>query len=418
MTRAMFAEASRPPAPPTTRQNLSVAEAEAEIDRATPRFAAETVDLDASVGRVLRENVHADRDQPAFDRITMDGIAFAFGDWKRGIIEFAIAGTQAAGCPAPEHAPAGHCFEVMTGAVLPPGCDCVVPVEQITVRDGVATLASGTRPQPMQFVHRRGSDHVEGTRLLDPGMRLRAPEIAVLASAGRTQVRVAGEPAIAILVSGDELIDVGVPIESHQVRRSNDRALEAGLRLGGFSRIARTHAPDDPTRLRRSIAELLESFPVLILSGGVSKGRFDYIPGVLAALGVAVCFHNVRQRPGKPMWFGTGSNGQMVFALPGNPVSTLVCLHRYVLPALERAAGANTAVPERVKLAQDVEFEPELTWFLPVRVNDNRGDSEAVPVFINTSGDFAALAGTCGFIELPAERQRFPAGFAAPLYRW
>lgn len=399
-------------------ENLSVSAAESAIARCIPRWPAETVQLDAAVGRVLREEVRADRDQPASDRVTMDGIAFAVEDWERGTSEFTIAGTQAAGHVPLIRTVAGHCIEVMTGAVLPHGCDCVVPVEQLVLRDGVAGIGPAASPQRMQFVHRRGSDYVAGSRLLAPGARLRAPEIAVLASAGRAQVRVTRDPPIAVVANGDELVDIGAAMEVHQLRRSNDRALEAGLRLRGFSRVTRLHVADDPRRLRQSISELLESHTVLIMSGGVSMGRFDYVPGVLAELGVAVCFHKVRQRPGKPMWFGTGSNGQVVFALPGNPVSALVCLYRYVLPALERAAGASPAVPTNVRLTQAVEFEPELTWFLPVRLVNSRCGPEASPVYTNTSGDFAALAGTDGFVELPSDQRQFPAGFSAPLYRW
>ncbi|MGH8496798.1 MAG: molybdopterin molybdotransferase MoeA [Gammaproteobacteria bacterium] len=403
---------------PVLRELLSVADAEVEIAACMPRSAAELIPIDNAAGRVLREKIRADRDQPAFDRVTMDGIAFAFADWQQGGFEFEVSGTQAAGRAPLERTRSRQCFEVMTGAALPRGCDCVVPVEQIAMHEGRARLRSDVEPTRLQFVHRRGSDYREGACLLKPGSTLHAPEIAVLASAGRTEVRVARKPSIAVIATGDELVDVGAAIRAHEVRRSNDRALAAALALHGYSSVVRVHVPDDRHLLRRTLRELLEKHAVLVLSGGVSMGRFDYVPGVLAHLSVDVRFHKVRQRPGKPMWFGTGRNGQAVFALPGNPVSSLVCLYRYVLPALRRSEGRKPAVVEWIDLAEAVEFEPALAWFLPVRILDVQGSSKAVPVYTNTSGDFAALAGTDGFVELPADRRQFPAGFSAPFYRW
>ncbi|HUO81869.1 MAG TPA: molybdopterin molybdotransferase MoeA [Gammaproteobacteria bacterium] len=399
-------------------RHVSVAEADAEIGRALRPFPVEVVPLRLAAGRVLREPVHADRDQPPFDRATMDGVAFRHSDWSPGLRELVIAGIQAAGQPPLGRIEAGQCVEIMTGAVLPQGCDCVIPVEQIAVRDGRAVLAAGIVPRAMQFVHRRGSDRVAGATLLEAGMSLRGPEIAVLASAGRARVRVSARPPIAVVSTGDELVDVEAVVEPHQLRRSNDCALAAGLESRGYRELTLRHVPDDRERLRQLAGELLEGHAVLMLSGGVSMGRYDHVPGVLESLGVVARFHAVRQRPGKPMWFGTAGDGQQVFALPGNPVSALVCLHRYVLPALERAEGRRSAARETVRLAQSVELDPGLTRFLPVRLGDAPGAGGATPVYTNTSGDFTALAGSDGFIELPAARGHFPAGGAAPLYRW
>jgi molybdopterin molybdotransferase len=148
-------------------------------------------------------------------------------------------------------------------------------------------------------------------------------------------------------------------------------------------------------------------------------GKADFVPTVLARLGVEQVFHKVSQRPGKPMWFGSGPRGQAVFALPGNPVSTLVCCRRYVLPALGRMAGLPAPPPQFAVLAQAVSFTPQLTWFLPVRlVSSAAGQLLALPAPTNTSGDFAALTGTDGFAELAAERTDFPAGTVVPLHRW
>jgi molybdopterin molybdotransferase len=158
---------------------------------------------------------------------------------------------------------------------------------------------------------------------------------------------------------------------------------------------------------------------VLILSGGVSMGQRDFVPGVLRELGVERVFHKIAQRPGKPMWFGVGPNGQAVFALPGNPVSVLVCATRYVAPSLLRAMGRVAPAPSRVTLAEPVDFAGTLTYFVPVRLqSDAAGLPVAMPMPTQTSGDFSALTQTDGFVELPAEKSHFPAGFIATYYPW
>ena len=158
---------------------------------------------------------------------------------------------------------------------------------------------------------------------------------------------------------------------------------------------------------------------VLVLSGGVSMGKADFVPDVLASLGVNVVFHKISQRPGKPMWFGIGPGGQVVFALPGNPVSSLVCCRQYVLPALFAASGRVPAKSYSAVLSEDVVFNPDLTCFLPVKTaTDEAGAIRATPVVTNTSGDFAALSGTDGYVELPKEEINFPQGTAVRLHRW
>lgn len=396
-----------------------VAEAEALVRERMPDFGSVEVALADAPGAVLRQDVLAERDQPPFDRVMMDGIAIVQGAWAAGRRAFRIQGSQGAGEPAQPLAADDACIEVMTGTALPPGADCVVPVEQIRVADGVATIADDARVAPRQFVHGRASDHPRGALLLAAGTVIRSPEMAVLASAGNPVVRVARRPRFAVIALGDELVDAGEPIAPHQIRRSNDRAIVAALRLHGYPDVASEHVLDDPRTIEARVAARLTEADVLILSGGVSMGRYDYVPGVLQSLGVERVFHNVAQRPGKPMWFGVHSDGKAVFALPGNPVSTLVCFTRYVLPAVAHALGTRPAPPPRVALAEAVSCPAPLTYFVPVVLGqDADGVMRARPRLTNTSGDFAALAGTDGFVELPLEAQRVEAGYLAPLFRW
>jgi molybdopterin molybdotransferase len=216
-----------------------------------------------------------------------------------------------------------------------------------------------------------------------------------------------------------ELFEPGQPIAEHQVRRSNAYAVAAELRGQGFERITDDHIADDERRLHERLALHLAERDVLIVSGGISKGRFDLVPKVLKLLGVEEVFHQVAQRPGMPMWFGAGPRGQLVFGLPGNPVSTLICLVRYVVPALAAAMGAPPELPQPIALAAPIKLHRMVSYFVPVTVeSDAAGRPQAVPHPPNGPGDFLALAGTHGFIELPPRAEPFPAGFMASLYRW
>jgi molybdopterin molybdotransferase len=367
-------------------------------------------------GAVLRENVYAERDQPPFDRVSMDGIALASNATQRRL---RVQATQAAGDPPLTLSSPEHCIEIMTGAVLPAGCDCVVPVEKITVTGGVAELESLSLASPWKNVHRRASDQRQGALLLATGTVLHAPEIAVAASAGMARLRVSAQPSIMVISTGSELVEPGEPIAPHQIRRSNAYAVAAALRERGFQRVAEDHINDDAAQLRERLARQLRTHEVLVLSGGVSMGKFDLVPQVMQELGVQCVLHGIEQRPGRPMWFGTTSEGRAVFALPGNPVSTLVCLSRYVLPALYAAMGVRTESSERIALATALDWQPALTGFMPVKVtHDDWGRPWATPCPTNGSGDFTALALTDGFVELPPGPANLPKGFLTRLYRW
>jgi molybdopterin molybdotransferase len=393
-----------------------VADAESLIRARMPRWPAETVRLDKAVGRVLADTIRAERDEPPFDRATMDGIAIAHADWASGTRRFRVLGVQAAGAPPLALARPGDCVRIMTGAACPPGADTIVPVERLEIQGTEATI-NAREISARQFIHVRGSDGRRGAALLAPGMRLGPAEIAVLAGAGRAEVSVASVPRIAAISTGDELVDPGEPVEPFQIRSSNDFAIEASLHRSGLATITRTRLKDDPATMLAAVRALHESHDALILSGGVSMGEFDFVPGVMKSLGAELVFHRIRQKPGRPMWFGVSGAQKPIFALPGNPVSTLVCLTRYVAPALRCSAGLPDARPERVRLTERVEGPADFTYFLPVKLSSSdEGVALAEPRPTNTSGDFVSLAGTDGFVELPAGTH--DAGTVARLFRW
>ncbi|MFT5240804.1 MAG: molybdopterin molybdotransferase [Candidatus Promineifilaceae bacterium] len=400
---------------------ISVAEAEAIIRDHVPLLGDEPVTLADAAGRVLRESITADRPFPPFDRVAMDGIAINSQDYEKGTRRFPVAFVQAAGSPAQALTAPSHCVEVMTGAVLPGGTDCVIPVENIKLTNDVAELTDQEAPTPFDNVHRKGSDRDVGTELLSAGTRLRGPQIAVAATVGATTVRVSTQPRVAIISTGSELVPVSTTPAPHQIRQSNVHAIETALHLAGHTCTTRHHIADDAAAIRKFLAECLSASDIIILSGGVSAGRYDFVPDVVTELGISIHFHHVRQRPGKPLLFGTNAGQKSVFGLPGNPVSALVCLHRYILPAIAAAQGC--PIPpanERTTAILDVDltFKKPLTCFKPVRLIAGVNGCHAVPVPMNGSGDLAGLAQSDGMLELPEKQTTFTKGSPYPIWRW
>ncbi|HYD84574.1 MAG TPA: molybdopterin molybdotransferase MoeA [Opitutus sp.] len=400
---------------------LTPAEAEQRILSNLPLFLREDCPLLAAHGRVLREDVCADRDLPPFDRVTMDGYALRSAAVAAGVTTFRVEGTQAAGMRARKLGDAiDVCVEVMTGAVLPDGADCVVPYEEAKKEDATISLSPDAVAKPGVSVHRRGSDRREGEVVLAAGTRLTGREIAIAAAVGATNVTVTALPKIAILTTGDELVEVDSPVAAHQIRRSNDYALRAALIASGYPRVERFHLCDVRHEIEHLLWHVIAEHDGVLITGGVSKGKFDFLPAALEAQRVRKVFHGVAQRPGKPFWFGLSARRTPVFALPGNPVSAYTCLHRYVLPALARASGASAADHKlSAALTAPVTFKPPLAYLLPVKISSGP-DARllAAPEPTNTSGDFGGLLNSDGFVELSADRTEFPAGTVANFWRW
>jgi molybdopterin molybdotransferase len=370
-----------------------------------------TVNLSAATGKVLATQVRADRDLPPFDRVAMDGIAIHHEEWTKGRRVFQVAGTQAAGEPVKTLADGTRCMEVMTGAILPKGCDAVVKYEDTEIDNGQATVRLH-EISLMENVHRQGLDALSGQVLVERGTRISPSEIAVLASVGRDTVEVYAFPSIAIISTGDELVDVGIIPLPHQIRRSNSWALKSSLNVMGADGDL-FHLRDEEQSMETKLAEIADRYDVLILSGGVSKGKFDFVPDTLEKIGIRKLFHRVSQRPGKPFWFGASEKGNIAFALPGNPVSTFMCFYKYIKPWIQKCMGLSS--PERfATLGGPVTFSAPMTYFLQVSVENVAGTLFANPKAGGGSGDFVNLAKATGFLELPAEKSEFARGEVYP----
>ncbi len=389
---------------------VSVAEASAVVWASLFKSRPKSAQIEEAVGKVLAERIVADRDFPPFNRVAMDGIAIQYASLKVGA-EFFIEAVQAAGEPGKKLKKANHCLEVMTGAMLPEGTDTVIRYEDVKIEKGVATIQI-KEVTLGQNIHRQGQDARQNDVLLDSGILLSPAEIALLASVGKNRVDVFSLPRAAVVSSGDELVEVSSTPAPHQIRRSNTYALQAAMRSLGWESES-FHLADQKESIVASLRGIVKNYDVIILSGGVSKGKFDYIPDALEEIGVKKLFHQVNQRPGKPFWFGVSENGKVVFALPGNPVSTYMCFYRYIKPWLLKSLGVEVHLIQAT-LASDFSFKPELTYFLQVEVKFENGKLMAYPNQGGGSGDFANLKNVSGFLELPADRSEFKAGELFP----
>ena len=404
---------------------LTVAEAFARVLATARPISIETVVLPQANGRVLAETLTADRDFPPFNRVAMDGIAVAHAAWARGQTEFAIEHTQYAGAPPQPLQNPHNAIEVMTGAMLPPGTDVVVRYEDILLHDNRATIQISPPEASGINIHRQAADRRQGDVLLKPGTRLGPAELAIAATVGAAELAVTRAARVAVVSTGDELVGINQTPLPYQIRRSNAYALQALFTQAGAD-VSLFHLSDAIEELREGLAKILGTgFDAVVLSGAVSKGRADHLPGLLRELHVVEIFHEVNQRPGKPMWFGARADGPVVFGLPGNPVSTFITACRYVRPwlrAVQQPADAEVAsaaveAPMPAMLTVDINFKPQLAHFVPVRLTvDAGGRRLATPLRVGGSGDLAGLVGATAFLELPPEPSIFAAGSVWPAW--
>lgn len=389
---------------------VSVAEATAIIHQHALKPTKESVKAENLEGRILAESIKADRDFPPFDRVAMDGIAIRFESYEGGWRDFLVEGTQPAGQPRLTLKDHRNCIEAMTGAMLPIGCDTVIPYEEVTIFNKLAKVKSQNVTRG-QAIHGRAHDAKRGEELLSPGMLLSPAEVALLVTVGRAEAQVYSFPPTAIISTGNELVDVHDQPQPHQIRRSNSYALQAALTTLGC-RPQLFHLTDERNAMERELSKIFTQFELIILTGGVSKGKFDFVPAVMEELGVEKKFHQVSQRPGKPFWFGV-TKKQAIFALPGNPVSSFLCFYRYIRPWLLSNMGLSHHFGSAV-LAESFEFDLPLTYFVQVRTEMKSGKLLAYTIPGGGSGDFANLKNVDGFLELPLGVKSFPAGEAYP----
>ncbi len=364
------------------------------------------VPIHRAVGRVLTEAVTTSSPHPGFDKVMMDGYAVRASEVRAGVTLLRIGE-----CPAGAvHAPpvkSGTCVEVMTGGPLPPGANAVIPVEQ-TTRSGdaihfVAQVKAG------QHVAREGSSTRQGEMILPAGSIVTPIGIAALASEGRSLVRVRRNPSLAIVTTGDELVPVDCKPGPNQIRDSNGVSLATQALCLGLEKITTYRASDDPGQLRDTLEEAL-SRDLVVVAGGVSRGKYDLVPDTLEGLGVQCRFHKVLQKPGKPLWFGTRER-TLVFGAPGNPLATVIAFQVYVTAAVAKMTGqVPTPARHYGVLSSDARYRSKRDLFALVTARwcDDHYEVTARPG--SGSADVFATAVANALMPLPAGDHALRAG--------
>ncbi len=371
---------------------------------------AEQVPLLAGIHRVLAEPILADRDQPPFPRSTRDGFACRASDISAAkplrIIGQLKAGDTWKGLPLA----AGEAIEIMTGAPVPSGADCVVMIEHVKIRDAVLFIDPGRTLEPGENIVPSGAEAKSGSIIVPSGTRLAASHIAAAAACGDATVPVYARPRVAILATGDELVPVDHTPLTHQIRNSNSYSLAAQTTLAGAQPVILPVAPDDETEIESAIGSA-SGCDLLLLSGGVSMGKYDFVEQALLALGAEFIFTGAKIQPGRPIVFGKLPK-QYFFGLPGNPVSTMVTFLLFAQPLIAALSGETDSGPRfaRARMAHDFRAKPDLTRFLPARIAFNIDAPQATIIPWQGSGDLASTASANGFVVVPSDAESLAAG--------
>jgi molybdopterin molybdotransferase len=368
------------------------------IRQYSQQFGTEKVALSESWGRVLAEEIRSDRDYPPFNRATMDGFAIRLQDFETGIKNFEVVEEIFAGKVATKILATGQCYKIMTGAPVPASADCVIRREDVEEL-GKQAVINVNNLKYFQNIARQGEDLKNESLILSSGLFCKAPEINVMAVVGKTQPIVHKLPKVALFSTGDEVIESGKAILPHQIRDSNSFVLEAMLRKFQITPVIKQLVPDSISALEKAFSTGL-ACDVVIVSGGVSAGDADYVPGVMEKLGVKKVFHKVAIRPGKPFWFGQMPNAGVVFALPGNPVSCQVNFKLFIEPFLYACWQMPETSVQELPLLSSKTKKVSLDEFFPVKLTSNG----LQPIHFNTSGDITATLGSDGIALHPTDK--------------
>lgn len=414
-------------APPTQSLVLSFEDARRVVEQqASHTFPGdvETLDLLTATGRVLAEPIAADRDFPPFPRSTRDGYAVRAADLAKLPAKLKVIGEIKAGPPPGQALPAlnrGQAFSIMTGAPVPPGADAVVMVEYTSLQDGSVEIAKAATPA--ENIVAQAAEAKRGSLLVEKGARLNEAAIAMAASAGRSRLQVFIRPRVAVLTTGDEIVEIDAEPGPAQIRNSNSYSLAAQIQRTGAQPVLLPIAPDEPRRLRELIEEGLQS-DLLLITGGVSMGRYDLVEQVLAELQAEFLFTGAKIQPGRPVVFGrlssrgsgrlspSGKPHKHFFGLPGNPVSTMVTFELFARPMLEALSGM---FPRKLaflhaRLKSEIQVKTGLTRFLPAILSGEFENTQAELVPWQGSGDIAAQSRANCYVVIPPDREHIPAG--------
>ncbi len=372
-----------------------------------------------ALGCCLAEDVRADRDMPPADRSAMDGYAVRSADLARRPRALRLVGEVAAGSSARPRVRRGTCVRVLTGGNVPPGADTVVMVEHTNRSNGSVNFLA--RPRKGANIFRKGENAGKGKLLFARGTHLGALQVGVCAAVGKAHVKVRRRPRIALLCTGEELRDAADGVRSHEARNSNGPALCAALDAWGYAGVTHDTAPDDLRMLTSRLKRIAAEHDLILLTGGVSVGKYDFVREATERIGATVRFHGVAMKPGKPLLYATLSGNRHVFGLPGNPLSAMTAFHGFALPALRRMSGmaARECRPSlRVRLASKLTSKGGRERNTLARLSWTGDGPRVVPVKSHSSADLVAGGKANGVIAVPANVLEIAAGALVEFRPW
>ncbi|MCM3872520.1 MAG: molybdopterin molybdotransferase MoeA [Pyrinomonadaceae bacterium] len=399
---------------------ITVDEAILTIKEQTKPLSLEFVDLENALGRFLAEDVVADSDLPPFDRSQMDGYAVRAADTQDAPVQLYIAGESVAGAGWHNEMLTGQAVRIMTGAPVPKGADAVQQVELTRELDGGSTVEIQRSPDLGKSIVRRASEIRAGETVLQSGEQINASMMAVLAAFGYAQVSVRRKPRVAVIATGGELVSVSQKPGTDQIRDSNNYSIGAYATLAGAIVKLMPLTGDSPTLLKRQISAASKNSDVIITSGGVSMGRFDFTKTVLNELDAKIFFERVALRPGKPIVFAQLPNGVLLFGLPGNPVSVSVTFNLFARTSLWAMQGAHESAlaEEWAILERTVKGSVDRESYLPGRIRTGEaGHMLAKALNWGGSSDFVAFARANGLIKVPPGVARLEIGSTVRVLR-
>lgn len=398
----------------TTKQALKIV-----LANARPLKAVRNT-LDEVLGCCLAEDIRAIRDLPPTNRSAMDGFALRAKDLMKPGRELRLIGEIPAGSSARPRVTAGSCVRILTGAPVPATTDAVVKLEETTENDGVVKFHSTTKAKAN--IRFRGEEVTKGQTILHKGDVLNSARIGLCASVGKAVVKVHSRPRVTVLCTGRELRTPGEKVEPHQLFNSNGPSLIAALKSAGISKVKHQIVPDDPKIVATRLKTALGNSDVVIITGGVSVGKYDFVPEAIKTLGAKVQFHGVAMKPGKPQLYATMSNNRHIFGLPGNPLSVMTGFGELVLPAIRRLSGYDEAacsVAMKLPLSQPVKNKaiPRAAFVLGKLIWSPKG-LHVAPIVSCGSADLVAGAQADGVIHVPRDIQKISTGEIVEFTPW
>jgi molybdopterin molybdotransferase len=377
---------------------------------AKPLAAESTLLTPAVLGQVLAEDISSDIDMPPYDKAMMDGYAVRAEDLAKGEATLAVIEEITAGQTPKRSLGRGQVARIMTGAPIPEGCDAVVMIERSRALDQERVQLTDGPVKAGQNILRKGREMRAAEKVLSAGTILRPQELGLLATVGKAKANLYPRPKVAVLPTGDEIVEVSETPPPGKIRNGNGPMLMAQVARAGGAPHSLGIARDNEDSLRKLIAQGL-TYPILILSGGVSAGKLDLVPGVLVGLGVHGHFHKVSMKPGKPIFFGT-KGGHLVFGLPGNPVSSLICFELFVRPAIRTLMGHSFPGPLLVQatLSENFAYKTDRPTYHPARLEvcESGWSVRAMPWF--GSPDLRGLSTSNAFVVFPNGDHQHRAG--------